>query len=235
MKPAPFVIASIGLLIFLIWGESLSAQQLVERIEMYNEDNIKSITYYSTKMNKINKVRYEEYHLNGRKAKEIVYKNGKEFGKVRYWDEEGTRYDEEQTKQTFNNRTIKISKDSFLDYPAVWFSPSTGEIRPVKDESPPNDRFIFFIEPNDPEFSPSREIREKKILVGLKLIGNGSNYFSSTGFLNTVDTNKKSLNRGDYKNGNVFYIKTEIGDCLIEIIEFDESEDLLVFNWRKIK
>ena len=232
MKLCSLVFISIGL-IFSICGESLSAQQLVERIEMYNEDNIKSITYYSTKMNKINKVRYEEYHLNGRKAKEIVYKNGKEFGKVRYWDEEGTRYDEEQTNQTFNNRTIKISKDSFLDYPAVWFSPSTGEIRPVKDESPPNDRFIFFIEPRDPEFSP---IGETKILVvGLQLIGNGSSYFSATGFSNTIETNKQALNRGDFKNGNVFYIKTNYGDCLIEIIQFDESEDLLVFNWRKIK
>ena len=61
MKLCSLVFISIGL-IFSICGESLSAQQLVERIEMYNEDNIKSITYYSTKMNKINKVRYEEYH-----------------------------------------------------------------------------------------------------------------------------------------------------------------------------
>ena len=67
------------------------------------------------------------------------------------------------------------------------------------------------------------------------MIGNGSSYFSATGFSNTIETNKQALNRGDFKNGNVFYIKTKYGDCLIEIIQFDESEDLLVFNWRKIK
>ena len=71
--------------------------------------------------------------------------------------------------------------------------------------------------------------------MGLQLIGNGSNYFSDTGFLENVDINNNRLYEGDLKNSNVFYIKTINGDCLIEIIEFDRSEELLVFNWKKIK
>ena len=68
-------------------------------------------------------------------------------------------------------------------------------------------------------------------------IENPSAYIQANvvGFSNIIETNKQALNRGDFKNGNVFYIKTKYGDCLIEIIQFDESEDLLVFNWRKIK
>jgi len=50
--------------------------------------------------------------------------------------------------------TIEITEDSYLPGShSVWFSPSTGEITgTLQSETPPEEKYIYWIEPDDPEF-----------------------------------------------------------------------------------
>jgi len=135
--------------------------------------------------------------------------------------------------------TIEISNSSFNDlYPAVWFSPSTGEIVAVGDpndpnaETPPETKYHFWIEPNDPEFAAFDY--EDQDIYGVKFIGNGSNYFDVTetsgdgGFISDL------LDTGSLEMDNVFYIRTQEGDCLIQILDLQQSENYLKFKWKKL-
>ena len=74
-------------------------------------------------------------------------------------------------------KKIRVDPSRFSDiYPAVWFSPSTGEISPIKEKSekPPEEKYEIWIEPNDPEFAFLRGAREG---VGFALLGYGDDVF----------------------------------------------------------
>jgi hypothetical protein len=54
-----------------------------------------------------------------------------------------------------DGKSLVVDKDKYsVLNPAVWFSPSTGEIISlnVKSEVPSEDKFEIWIEPKDPEF-----------------------------------------------------------------------------------
>lgn len=74
-----------------------------------------------------------------------------------------------------SKRIIEITADSYnIGYPAVWFSPYTGEIMPVGNpddpdvENPPSNEFVFWIEPGDPEFSNLQNSDVKIAYFGYK-------------------------------------------------------------------
>ncbi|MEJ2649799.1 MAG: hypothetical protein P8016_15490 [Sedimentisphaerales bacterium] len=57
-------------------------------------------------------------------------------------------------------KVVEVSKENFSSiYPAMWFSPGTGEVIPVESRSevPPEPQFECWIEPGDPEFSFLKE------------------------------------------------------------------------------
>ena len=73
-------------LLFLSIGLS---QHLTEIIETYENGNIKSITSHKETRNRIEKVKYKEYHENGQKSGEAKFKDDKrEF--LKQWNEDGS-------------------------------------------------------------------------------------------------------------------------------------------------
>ena len=68
-------------------------QDLIPVVETYNNGDIKSITYHKKTRNKIEKVKYEEYHWNGgQKKKEETYKDGIKDGLYTEWFDNGQKY-----------------------------------------------------------------------------------------------------------------------------------------------
>lgn len=138
--------------------------------------------------------------------------------------------EDDPEKVDIEPKTIEISNSVYGDqYPAVWFSPSTGEYVPVGDpddpniETPPETKFRFWLEPRDPEFC---DFTAKSTVL---LVGNGPSYFT--------DQVTKSDNRPSYcvesiEIDNVFYFTTPDGDCFIQIVEYDQLNNYLKFLWK---
>ena len=66
------------------------------------------------------------------------------------------------------SKTVVVDKGAFNDvYPGVWFSPSTGEIMPLKEKSeiPPEEKYEIGIEPDDPEFGWNPDFSASTTLV----------------------------------------------------------------------
>lgn len=108
--------------IFLILFSFVSAQKLIHT-EVYKNGNIKSISYHKKRMNKIEKVKYEEYFEAGRKYSDTRYKNGYVDGLMTFWYENGVKKEEityskgiEQGVHTwwYENGFVK-SKGSYLN------------------------------------------------------------------------------------------------------------------------
>lgn len=79
-----------------------------------------------------------------------------------------------------DSKTIQVDESNFSKvYPAVWFSPSTGEIVPLKEKSeiPPEKKYEIWIEPSDPEFGFNPD--KKPVGVGFGLIGKGAEAFKN--------------------------------------------------------
>ena len=77
-------------------------------------------------------------------------------------------------------KVIVVDETRFSDiYPAVWFSPSTGEITPLKERSqnPPEEKYEIWIEPRDPEFGYNPD--KKPLGVGFAEVGKGQAAFEA--------------------------------------------------------
>ena len=127
---------------------------------------------------------------------------------------------------------IEISDESYDTYPAVWFSPSTGEIIAVETETPPETKYRFWVEPNDPEFQSMSY--DSIGANGVQFIGTGSNYFDENPTNENGNFYSNLLDCGSLEFNNVFYIKTEEGNCLIKIISLRSDDNYLKFKWRAV-
>ena len=147
--------------------------------------------------------------------------------------------------------------------PYVFFSPSTGEIIAATSDDRPEEKYIYFIQPSDPEFQnldygkcfeyfngepcPECDICKDCYQNGMKFIGNGTNYFeettiSSGGCLKNnllyvgLDTIPSS---SDYSIivDNVYFIKEGNDSCLIQILDWVQYEPSpsLTFKWKKLE
>ena len=214
--------------------------------DFYDNGLPKSISTYKVSKDKIELVKKVRWHENGQKSSEKTYKDGKEDGKWTEWYENGQIKEEANFKDgelisekcwdedgneygCDESLTVEISSSSYDTYPAVWFSPSTGEIIAVETETPPETKYRFWIEPNDPEFNS-----RLKDTYGVKYIGNGSNYFDDTESIVNIGFSADLLDTGSLEVNNVFYFRTPEGDCLIQILNFQESENYLKFKWKKV-
>jgi antitoxin component YwqK of YwqJK toxin-antitoxin module len=166
--------------------------------------------------------KWTEWYENGQIKEEANFKDG-ELISEKCWDEDGNEYGCDESL------TVEISSSSYDTYPAVWFSPSTGEIIAVETETPPETKYRFWIEPRDPEFNS-----RLKDTYGVKYIGNGSNYFDDTESIVNIGFSADLLDTGSLEVNNVFYFRTPEGDCLIQILNFQESENYLKFKWKKV-
>lgn len=153
------------------------------------------------------------------------------FGFVTFWGCDKNPTDSDT--QNENDKIIEISNDSFDEYPAVWFSPTTGEIVAVVNETPPETKYIYWIEPNDPEFQ-TWIYDENQDIYGIKLVGIGDSYFKNTTTSSSGGFNTDLFHVGTFETNGVFYIRTDNGDCLIQIIDWKPNENYLKFKWKNL-
>ena len=136
-------------------------------------------------------------------------------------------------------RTIRVDETKFSKiYPAVWFSPSTGEIAPLREKSevPPEDKFEIWIEPDDPEFgyNPDRKDKTPKP-VGFALAGKGPDFFKKPNIPGNLPLDLKIthlMKENQAQEQPVFYCKAKTSTCLIMITSMDKEERVIQFQWR---
>jgi hypothetical protein len=139
----------------------------------------------------------------------------------------------ESDAQDDNNKIIEISMESYNQYGAVWFSPTTGEIVGIVgfSETPPETKFIYWIEPSDPEFQ-TWLYDESQDTYGIKFVGIGDSYFDSTTTSSSDGFAPDLFEVGTFETNSVFFFRAENGDCLIQIIDWQQDEAYLKFKWR---
>ncbi len=137
-----------------------------------------------------------------------------------------------------DSKSIVVDRSAFSDvYPAVWFSPSTGEIAPLKErsETPPAGKYEIWIEPSDPEFGYSPEMKPGD--VGFALVGKGPEAFENPNIpvqpkLDLKITHLMEEQQGG--DGLVFYCRAKTSECLIMITEMDSEAEVMRFKWRPL-
>ncbi len=121
-------------------------------------------------------------------------------------------------------------------YPAMWFSPSTGDLTPLKDKSekPPVPGYEIWIEPQDPEIG----FLATEKSVGFMLIGKGDSAFREPDIPTEPSLEravKKAFMKMDLSEKPVFYVKGRNSSCLIMITELDYNKHFLKFKWKLIE
>ena len=143
------------------------------------------------------------------------------------------------TSAADNDKTIRVDETKFSDvYPAVWFSPSTGEITSLKERSefPPEVKYEIWIEPRDPEFTygpPKRQMG-----VGFALLGMGPEVWKNPKIPQGLKLNLKIdplMMKAQAHEQLVFYCKAKTCTCLIGITSIDPKKQVVQFKWRLLK
>jgi hypothetical protein len=129
-------------------------------------------------------------------------------------------------------RVIEVSKQHFsVVYPAMWFSPSTGEVEPLADlsDKPPQPKFECFVEPRDPEFRFHRDPTG----TGFAIVGYGDEARRALLNPGQVELNPRldRLLKQSSKELPLCYVRGKYGDCLIQILQFDPAAELIKFKW----
>jgi hypothetical protein len=133
-------------------------------------------------------------------------------------------------------RDITVDKSAFSDiYPAVWFSPSTGEITPLKErsEKPPEEKYEIWIEPNDPEFGYNPDLKPQG--VGFALLGKGEAIFSDPQIPEKPRIKLKITNLMQPSQGPenlVFFCQAKSCQCVIMVTAMDPKKQIIRFRWR---
>jgi hypothetical protein len=134
------------------------------------------------------------------------------------------------------SKAVVVDKGKFSDvYPAVWFSPSTGEIMPLKNRSeiPPEDKYEIWIEPDDPEFGWNPD--QKPTGVGFALVGKGPEVFANPAIPKNPKLKLQITQLMKETQGAeqlVFYCKAKTSECVIMITAMDSKEEIIRFQWR---
>jgi hypothetical protein len=135
---------------------------------------------------------------------------------------------------TSSQGTISISNASYKGgYNAVWFNSTSGLIKAVgadPDESyGTTSDYKFWVEPGDREFTADLDPS-----YGVVLLGNGDDIFTNATRNSSLSGFSTDINKSDWTVGNVFYIRVPKGDCVIQFIDFNVSDNSLKFNWKKL-
>lgn len=138
-------------------------------------------------------------------------------------------------------KTFRVDKTKFSKiYPAVWFSPSTGEITSLKTKSeiPPEKKYEIWIEPNDPEFGWNPDQKPKD--VGFVLIGKGEEVFKNPVLPKDRKIRfklkiTKLMKKTQGAEKLVFYCKAKNSTCVIMVTAMDKKKSIIEFTWRRIE
>jgi hypothetical protein len=133
-------------------------------------------------------------------------------------------------------RIIRVDETTFSEvYPAVWFSPSTGEIVSLKERSevPPEKKYEIWIEPDDPEFGYNPDTKPKG--VGFALIGRGPDVFKNPKIPKDLKLKLKIthlMKEDQAREQLVFYCKSSTSTCVIMVTSMDVQKRVIQFKWR---
>lgn len=109
--------------IFSVLLLSFSFSQRLTHTEVFNNGNIKNITTYKKKKNRVTKVKYEEYFENGQKYSQSLFDSDEVNGLMTFWYQNGQKKEEATYKNGietgihswwYENGNLK-SKGSFND------------------------------------------------------------------------------------------------------------------------
>ena len=134
------------------------------------------------------------------------------------------------------SKTVRVDEKAFSDvYPAVWFSPSTGEITPLKEKSevPPEEKYEIWIEPDDPEFGYNPDAKPKG--VGFARIGSGADAFRDPSIPDSPQLKLSIthlMQETQAQEPLVFYCKAKTSTCLIMVTAMNKAERVIQFKWR---
>lgn len=157
----------------------------------------------------------------------------------------GCKKEEVSTATSLNSSNVKIKSIEISDttfnggYPAVYFNPTDGSIKPVGNDSDDQidlvlkeSDFKFWIEPEDPEFSTLQD--DTLNIYGIKKIGSGDDVFLTAKKETKPNNLSQDIERDYLTNSTVFYIHMPKGDCVIQITNIDSEKSILNFKWRLI-
>jgi hypothetical protein len=133
-------------------------------------------------------------------------------------------------------KDVVVDPDQFSAiYPAVWFSPSTGEVSGLKKKSevPHEEKYEIWIEPRDPEFAFGPVNRGKG--VGFALLGKGAKVFRKA--VRPRDPKlqpnlTKLMKEGKAGEQPVFYCKGKHSECVLMITAVDSGKQIIRFKWK---
>ena len=240
------------ILIFVVscFNFLLPFQQVTEN---YSNGMPKVVKTYSN-YGKLELIKETGYYSNGLKSYQKTFYKGK-IKDTKRWDTSGLKVNwlNSQSEsalvfeiKTMENEAYIISdgaKTSFdFDwYPAAVFSPSEGKLIPygTRDTHQKNPLYSIFIEPNDPEFSCRRYsgdvLCEIYPIEVEDLESINKDFKLNQSQLNNV---KRKISKDIIRGGKgVFYIKTNQGNSVIRILNF-EGERMenghFVFEWKRM-
>jgi len=138
-------------------------------------------------------------------------------------------------------KSIVVDPSKFSDvYPAVWFSPATGEIVALKERSefPPEEKYEVWIEPCDPEFRiGSGETNAAAKRIGFALVGQGREVFAKTKTCQATQWAEdlaSLMKKSPEADHPVFYCRARKSACLIMITEIEAEKQVIRFRWRPL-
>lgn len=135
--------------------------------------------------------------------------------------------------------SVSVDKSKFSNvYPAVWFSPSTGEIAPLAEgsEMPPEEKYEIWIEPRDPEFGFNPGTKSEG--GGFALLGQGDSLFEDPGITEGAKLTQDIthlMHESQGSDGLVFYCRARACECLVMITAMNSKEEVITFKWRLLK
>ena len=228
----------------------LSIEQVIEN---YSNGMPKVIKTYSN-YGKLELIKETGYYSNGLKSYQTTFYNGK-VKDTKRWNSDGVKVDWLNTPtesalvfevKTMKNEAYIISdgiKTSFdFDwYPAAVFNPSEGKLIPYgsQETHQKNPLYSIFIEPNDPEFSCRRykgDVSCEIYPIEIENLESIDKDFRLNQY--QLDNVKRKISKDVIRSGQgVFYIKTNQGNSVIRILNFDgerRRDGHFIFEWKKI-
>jgi rhamnogalacturonan endolyase len=138
-------------------------------------------------------------------------------------------------EKTNQIRVVEVSKKKFSQmYPAMWFSPGTGEVVSfeTRSQEAPYPRFECWVEPLKSRFEFSN--KENGLFV---YAGEGPDAFTNPVYDVNAENNSNLLSlveSSQVKSLPVFYIKSYSSNtrCFIQIMTWDKDNEIIRFRWR---
>ena len=114
---------------------SFCISQKLTHTEVHNNGNIKNITTYKKKKNRVEKVKYEEYFENGQKYSQLFFESNEVNGLMTFWYQNGQKKEE----ATYKNG-VEIGIHSW------WYENGNLKSKGSFNHGEPNGLWVYWYE-----------------------------------------------------------------------------------------